>query len=85
MDVPTLMTWERYVGGTHGFLSMPKKEFNPMDLVRRRLDSTLPGLSDFYLVGTWATSVGSLFSNALSGRKTIQELCERDGKKFTAS
>jgi phytoene dehydrogenase-like protein len=85
VDVPTLVTWERYVGGTHGFLSMPKKEFNPMDLVRGRLDSTLPGLSDFYLVGTWATSVGALFSNAHSGKKIIKELCERDGKKFTAS
>jgi phytoene dehydrogenase-like protein len=84
IDVPTLMTWERYVGGTHGFASMPKKKFNPLDMMLGRLDSTLPGLSDFYLVGTWATSAGALFANALSGRKIVKELCGRDGKTFTA-
>lgn len=82
--MPTLMTWERYVGGTHGFLSSPKKKFNPLDMMRGRLDSTLPGLSDFYLVGTWATSAGALFANALSGRTIVRELCKRDGKTFTA-
>ena len=84
VDVPTLMTWESYVGGTHGFLSSPKKKFNPLDMMRGRLDSTLPGLSDFYLVGTWATSAGALFANALSGRTIVRELCKRDGKTFTA-
>lgn len=82
VDVPTLMTWERYVGGTHGFVSMPNKKFNPMNMMLGRLDSTLPGLSDFYLVGTWATSAGALFANALSGRKTIKNICERDGRRF---
>jgi len=74
VDVPTLMTWERYVGGTHGFLSMPNKKFNPVSMVLGRLDSTLPGLSNFYLVGTWATSIGALFANALSGKKIIASL-----------
>jgi len=82
VDVPTLMTWERYVGGTHGFMSMPKKEFNPMDMILGKLDARLPGLSGFYLVGTWATSAGALFSNALSGRKVIGMMCEQDGRKF---
>jgi hypothetical protein len=36
---------------------------------------TLPGLSNFYMVGQWATSAGSLFSNALSGRTAIKLLC----------
>ena len=74
VDVPTLMTWERYVGGTHGFLSMPNKKFNPLSMVLGKLDSTLPGLSNFYLVGTWATSAGALFANALSGKKIIKLL-----------
>jgi phytoene dehydrogenase-like protein len=82
VDVPTLMTWERYVGGTHGFMSMPKKEFNPMDMILGKLDARLPGLSGFYMVGTWATSAGALFSNALSGRKVIGIMCEQDGRKF---
>jgi phytoene dehydrogenase-like protein len=84
VDVPTLLTWERYVGGAHGFLSGPKKEFNPVDLITGKQESRLRGLSDFYLVGTWATSTGALFSNALSGRKVIGMLCERDGRRFQA-
>jgi hypothetical protein len=43
---------------------------------------TLPGLSHFYMVGQWATSAGSLFSNALSGRTVIKTVCRRRGKKF---
>jgi phytoene dehydrogenase-like protein len=27
IDVPTLMTWERFMGGTHGFNNMPNKKF----------------------------------------------------------
>lgn len=84
VDVPTLMTWERYVGGTQGFMSMPAKKFNPLDMLLGRLDSTLPGLDGFYLVGTWATSAGALFANALSGRKIIKVICEKDGGKFAS-
>ena len=43
---------------------------------------TLPGLSGFYFVGVWASMAGSLFGNALSGRRAIQALCKREGKKF---
>jgi phytoene dehydrogenase-like protein len=85
IDVPTLMTWERYVGGTQGFMSMPKKKFNPLNMLWGKLDSTLPGLSDFYLVGTWATSAGALFANALSGRSIIKAICKKDGKGFVVS
>ncbi len=84
VDVPTLMTWERYVGGTHGFQSGPKKEFSVRSLLTGGLNSTLPGLSDFYLVGTWATAAGALFANALSGRRTIETICKRDGKAFAS-
>jgi hypothetical protein len=43
---------------------------------------TLPGLSGFYFVGVWASMAGSLFGNALSGRRAIQALCRRAGRKF---
>jgi len=42
----------------------------------------LPGLSNFYFVGAWATSTGALFSNANSGKKVIKAICPEDGKKF---
>ncbi len=86
VDVPTLMTWERYMGGTHGFANMPCKKMNVVSsLVGRGLDCTLPGLSNFYLVGAWATSAGALFMNALSGRKVIKMMCCKDDRRFVAS
>jgi phytoene dehydrogenase-like protein len=86
IDVATLLTWERYMGGTHGFANMPNKPFDFIGSVlgRSTLD-TLPGLSGFYQVGNWATCAGALFMNALSGRRTIQKICAGEGKKFTPS
>ena len=43
-------------------------------MVPGRLDSTLPGLTNFHMVGTWATSAGALFANALSGKTIIESL-----------
>jgi phytoene dehydrogenase-like protein len=83
IDVPTLMTWERFMGGTHGFVNMPNKKFSFITGMRSRGGvPVLPGLSDFYFVGVWASMSPSLFGNALSGRKVIQTLCSKDGKRF---
>jgi phytoene dehydrogenase-like protein len=85
VDVPTLVTWERFVGGTHGWLSMPSKKFSPMDILRGKGYATLPGLSNCYLVGTWATATGALFANALSGRKAIAAVCDVEGRSFRSA
>ncbi|RPJ11160.1 MAG: NAD(P)/FAD-dependent oxidoreductase [Deltaproteobacteria bacterium] len=83
IDVPTLMTWERFMGGTHGFVNSPDKKFSFVTGMRGRGGvPTLPGLSNFYFVGVWASMAPALFGNALSGRKVIQTLCKKDGKKF---
>jgi hypothetical protein len=44
---------------------------------------TLPGLVGFYFAGVWATSAGALFMNVLSGKKVIQAICRKDGKRFS--
>jgi len=83
IDVPTLMTWERYMGGTHGFANMPNKQTNIFgSLIGRGQETTLPNLSGFHLAGQWVTSAGALFANALSGRNLIKALCKQDGRKF---
>ncbi len=83
IDVPTLMTWERYMGGTHGFANMPNKKTSIIgSLIGRGQETTLPGLSHFHFVGQWVTSAGALFSNALSGRNIIKTLCKQEGKEF---
>lgn len=85
IDVPTLMTWERYMGGSHGFAGRPNKKVNLLaSAFGKGWEMTLPGLSRFYLVGQWATCAGSLFSNALSGRTAIRTICKQQGRRFVA-
>lgn len=82
VDVPTLLTWERFMGGTHGFANMPKKEFDFLGSLYKNDGMTVPGLKNFYFVGAWATSAGALFVNALSGKKAIKKICREEGQKF---
>jgi phytoene dehydrogenase-like protein len=84
VDVATIMTWERYMGGTHGFNNMPNKKMNIAASLFGKWTATLPGLSDLYLTGQWATQAGALPGNAGSGRDTIAAICRKDGKIFTA-
>jgi len=86
IDVPTQMTWERYMGGTHGFANMPTKKASIWSgLKGAGGDMTLPGLDRFYFVGVWASMSGSLFGNALSGRLAVQALCKRMKRPFATS
>ena len=85
IDVCTLMTWERYMGGSQGWFNMPNREYEfsvREDPADKKFKTTLPGLSNFYFVGVWATMMGSLFHNANSGKTIIRRICEKDGKKF---
>ena len=85
VDVPTLLTWERFIGATHGLGLSPKREMSVMDSVLGRSPTTrLPGLDSFRFVGTWATSAGSLFANVLSGKRLVKGLCKSDGNRFLA-
>ena len=84
-DVATLMTWERFMGGTQGWFNLPNRQFDfsiREDLADRKYKMTLPGLSNFYFAGVWATMIGSLFHNAYSGKTAIRCICNKDGKKF---
>jgi len=85
IDVSTLMTWERYMGGTQGWFNLPNRKLDfsmREELSDRKFKITLPGLSNFYFVGVWATMMGSLAHNANSGKAIIRRICKKDGKKF---
>lgn len=87
IDVCTLMTWERYMGGTQGWFNLPnrKLEFSMREgLSDKKFKTTLPQLSNFYFVGVWATAMGSLAHNALSGKTIIRRICKKEGKEFKA-
>ncbi|MDD5509809.1 MAG: NAD(P)/FAD-dependent oxidoreductase [Dehalococcoidales bacterium] len=88
IDVSTLMTWEHYMGGTQGWFNFPNRKFEfsmKAELSDKKFKTTLPGLSNFYFVGVWATMMGSLFDNANSGKTTIRRICKNEGKKFVIS
>jgi phytoene dehydrogenase-like protein len=84
-DVYTLMTWERYMGGTQGWFNLPNRKLDfsmKEDLSDKKFKTTLPGLSNFYFVGIWATAMGSLAHNAQSGKTIIRRICKKDGRQF---
>jgi phytoene dehydrogenase-like protein len=85
VDVYTLLTWERYMGGTQGWFNLPNRKLDfsmREDLADKKFKTTLPGLSGFYFVGIWATAMGSLAHNATSGKTIIRRICQKDGKEF---
>ncbi len=85
-DVSTLLTWERFLGSTMGLGMYPNKKVGVISSVfRKNQESTLPGLKDFYLAGTWATSAGALFMNVLSGKRIIRDICGKDRRPFVAA
>jgi phytoene dehydrogenase-like protein len=87
IDVSTLMTWERYMGGSQGWFNLPNRKLDfgmREELSDKKFKTTLPGLSNFYFVGVWATAMGSLAHNANSGKTIIRRICKKDGKKFKA-
>ena len=81
-DVATPITFERYTGNWkgsfEGFLITPQ---NAMV----RMKNTLPGLENFYMSGQWVMPGGGLPTAVQSARSTLQQICKKDGKKFTTS
>jgi phytoene dehydrogenase-like protein len=85
VDVSTLLTWERYMGGTQGWFNFPKRKLDfqmKESLSDNNFNTILPGLSNFYFVGVWATVMGSLPHNTMSGKTIIKRICKLDGKVF---
>jgi phytoene dehydrogenase-like protein len=80
VDVATPLTTERYTGNWRG--SIEGWMFSSMQI---QMSKSLPGLDDFYMAGQWVEPGGGLPGVAPSGRKLIQILCHRDGKRFVTS
>lgn len=82
VDVSTILTWERFMGGTHGFANYPKKKMSFTGGFFGNKDMFIPGLGNFYFAGNWATSAGALFLNAMSGKNVIKKICKKEGRGF---
>ena len=83
VDVPTLLTWSRYLNSEYGFQLNPNKKLDIMSSLMGKSDTeTVEGLANFRMCGTWATSTGALFANVNSGKKAIRAICKQEHIKF---
>jgi phytoene dehydrogenase-like protein len=82
VDVATPLTYERYTGNWQGSMEgwLPV-----MGQFGKRLDHTLPGLKNFYMIGQWVEPGGGLPPAATSARAAIKAICKCDGKRFTTT
>jgi phytoene dehydrogenase-like protein len=84
-DVATPMTTERFTGSYLGYQAWPVPNQKMLDaLMGKGLSKTLPGLSDFYMVGQWAGGLG-LPNVAAMGRRAIATICRQDGRRFVTA
>jgi phytoene dehydrogenase-like protein len=79
-DVATPMTMERYTGMGHGYEAKPGF-FEAMKFLRGRY-VTLPGLKDFYMIGSTVGGAG-LPGCAAQGHNLIREICHNEKTPFT--
>ncbi len=80
VDVATPATLIRYTDNWKGSFEGWQSDPGTMML---RVDKTLPGLKDFYMISQWVNPGGGLPPAILSGRNVAQIICRKEGKKFT--
>jgi phytoene dehydrogenase-like protein len=85
IDVATPLTTERFTGSYLGYQTWPVPDQKMLDaLSGKGLSKTLPGLSNFYMVGQWAGGIG-LPNVAAMGRRAIAAICKQDGRRFVTT
>ena len=85
IDVATPLTTERFTGSYLGYQTWPVPDQKMLDaLSGKGLSKTLPGLSNFYMVGQWAGGMG-LPNVAAMGRRVVADLCKQDGRRFVTA
>ncbi|MGW7517742.1 phytoene desaturase family protein [Streptomyces sp. NPDC054796] len=85
-DVSTPLTQVRYTGVHNGAFPGWNPFVEGAETLEKEIKKNgpvLPGLSDFYLSGVWAT-IGGLIRAAAAGRHVMQFICRDDGLEFTA-
>jgi phytoene dehydrogenase-like protein len=81
-DVATPMTTLRYTGNYRASY----EGFRPtVKTMRMKLDTTLPGVRSFSMIGQWTAPFAGLPTVAHDGRRVIQTLCRQDRKRFVTT
>lgn len=81
-DVATPVTFHRYTGNLQG--NFEGWMITP-ETWNMRMNKTLSGLDNFYMIGQWVEPGGGLPPAAYSGRNLIQILCKKDKKPFVTT
>jgi phytoene dehydrogenase-like protein len=87
VDVATPLTYERYTGNWQGSYEgwmVTTKNVAGM-MTGKGMNKTLPGLNHFYMTGQWVEPGGGIPASAMSGRKLVKLLCQRDGKRMVTT
>jgi phytoene dehydrogenase-like protein len=79
IDVSTPASIIRYTGNWKGSFEGWQPGRGTMML---RINKTLPGLKNFYMIGQWVEPGGGLPPALMSGRNVAQIICKKDRKKF---
>jgi hypothetical protein len=74
------MTTLRFTGNAQGYRA-PITRMVLALFTGSRLSQTLPGLSNFYMVGQWAGIAGVPMVAAM-GRDVVRAICRSDGRLF---
>jgi len=82
VDVATPMTTVRYTGNYHASYEGWRPTAATM---RTQIETTLPGLKGFTMIGQWTRSFAGLPTVAMDGRNVVELLCREDGKTFVTS
>ena len=83
-DVATPLTMVRYTGNWHGVF-MTWRLTNEFRRRHAYVTKTVPGLSGFYISSMWTSPPGGIPGATGGGRHVVQQICNKDRKKFTAS
>lgn len=80
-DLATPATFIRYTNNWKGSYEgwLPS-----MRTLGKEITETLPGLGNFFMVGHWTRPGGGLPPAAMSAKKIVGMICEKDGKEFTS-
>ncbi|MDW7650388.1 MAG: FAD-dependent oxidoreductase, partial [Bacillota bacterium] len=81
IDVSTPLTVERYTGNWQGYTApwLPPGGFAA---ATKGLSRTLPNLEGFYMAGQWGEGMIGISTVAVAGRKIIEMICKKDGRRF---
>jgi phytoene dehydrogenase-like protein len=83
VDVATPLTYERYTGNWRGaFAGWALTTRKMSKMMGIGMEKTLPGLSNFYMIGQWVEPAGNVELSCASGRDVIKDICTAQGINF---